>query len=92
MVTVRIQFRDLQDSSSLRVWILYENLWQVLHHHKEVSISLQDADKALNHLSFEVRRRFVKRAIRETRSIVEQHFMTDEIDIFTEDLARPNGR
>lgn len=34
--------------------------------------------------SFQVRRRFVKKAIKETQEIVARHFMTDEVDILVE--------
>ena len=90
MIVVGIRFRDWEKSGSHRIWILCENLWQQLHDHKEISISLDDADKAREYFSFEVRRRFAKRAINETRVIVERHFMTEELDILIEDPAKPD--
>ncbi len=84
MVVIRLHFRDWKASGSGRIWILCENLWQLLHVQKEVSISLEAADRALEDFSFQVRRRFVKKAIKETQEIVARHFMTDEVDILVE--------
>ena len=60
-----------------------EDLWRSFRERKEVEVDLEEIDRALDEISYLVRRRFLKRSLSEVHRLLTVHFMENEVVIDT---------
>ncbi len=83
-VRVRIHFVDWERSTIHRIRNFGEDLWRSFREDKQVEVDLGEIDRAVDEVTYVVRRRFLKRSLTEVHRLLGVHFMENEVVIDTE--------
>ncbi len=83
-VRVRIHFVDWERSTIHRIRNFGEDLWRSFREDKQVEVDLGEIDRAVDEVTYVVRRRFLKRSLTEVHRMLGVHFMENEVVIDTE--------
>jgi hypothetical protein len=85
MILVRIRFHGSEKSTSSRIWIFGEDLWNRLRDEKRVRIDIGEIDRSVDEISFRVRRKFLKRAVQIAWLVMREHMVEAEAAVLVED-------
>lgn len=88
MIEVKIRFHDWKKSESWRVWQFSLAVWHRFRERKELQISVEEADQAYEEYRFFVRRRHLRRALKELEDVIEEHKIGAELDVLVLDPTK----